>query len=550
MVILSLRNLMGVTIAAIVALLALVHGTLTGWEAEDVLSQEVGTSLSAIAEGLSARLNGDMQARAALVQVLSQMSELDDPAPAQRIVDQMSYQDPALAWAGITGPDGRVLAGTRGILVGQSIAQRPVYLEGIKGPFLGDVHEAVLLAKLLPNVTGEPLRFVDVSAPIRGQDGGVKGVVAVHYSWEWARQLVSDPQSPMQSRLGLETILVAADNRVLLGPRELLGTLLPLDSARRAREGMVGWRVERWPDGLDYMTGFAADQREHVVKGLEWTVLVRQPVSIALAPADRMRYLIFWSGMGLAVLFGALGWLVADRIASPLRAIAQGARALSHGEPGAAIPTVGGTREINILSHSLRASNRALVVSNAALERMESIAYQDRLTALPNRRVFEQYLEVALANASNAGARVVILYLDLDGFKPVNDQWGHEAGDEVLRQAGARLAASLAQQDMIARIGGDEFACILVVAEAEAHLAREVAERLLAAMAPPMPVAGQEVQVGCSIGAACWPQDAQDLREVLHLADAALYRAKREGKNRVAFHGEGDSGAMGPIPQA
>lgn len=320
MVILSLRNLMGAATGAIVLLLALVHGILSGWEAERVLNQEVGTSLAAVAEGLSSRLNGDMQARSALTQVLTQVEALSDPAVAQRIVDQMGDQDPALAWAGITDKDGKVVAGTRGILVGQSIAQRPVYVEGIKGTFMGDVHEAVLLAKLLPNVTGEPLRFVDVSAPIKGQDGSVRGVVAVHYSWDWARRLVTDPLSPMQGRSGLETILVAADNRVLLGPRDLLGTLLPLESTRRAREGMVGWRVERWPDGKDYITGFAADQRQRVVKGLAWTVLVRQPVEIAYAPADGIRYLIFWSGLGLAPLFGAVGWLVANRIARPPRA--------------------------------------------------------------------------------------------------------------------------------------------------------------------------------------------------------------------------------------
>lgn len=547
MVILSLRNLMGATTGTIVALLALVHGSLSGWEAERVLNHEVGTSLAAVAEGLSSRLNGDMQARAALTQVLTQVEALSNPAVAQRIVDQMGDQDPALAWAGITDKDGTVVAGTRGILVGHSIAQRPVYLEGMKGSFLGDVHEAVLLAKLLPNVTGEPLRFVDVSAPIKGTDGSVRGVVAVHYSWDWARRLVSDPLSPMQGRSGLETILVAADNRVLLGPRELLGTLLPLESTRRAREGMVGWRVERWPDGKDYMTGFAADQRQRVVKGLAWTVLVRQPVAIAYAPADRIRYLIFWSGLGLALLFGTVGWLAANRIARPLRAIAQAARAITNGAPGAVIPAVGGAKEINILSHSLRelvtslrVSNRALVASNAALERMESIAYQDRLTALPNRRFFEQYLEAALVNARSAGARVVILYLDLDGFKPVNDRLGHDAGDEVLRQVGLRLASSLRQQDMIARIGGDEFACILILSEAEIYLAREVAERLRSALESPISVAGQEVQVGCTIGGACWPQDHGDLSEVLRLADAALYRAKREGRNRVAFHGEMD----------
>lgn len=212
-------------------------------------------------------------------------------------------------------------------------------------------------------------------------------------------------------------------------------------------------------------------------------------------------------GLALATLFSALGWLVAHHIASPLRAIARAARAISVGVPGATIPAVGGAKEIDTLSRSLRelvsslrASNRALVASNAALERMESIAYQDRLTALPNRRFFEQYLDIAQLRARQGHDRMVILYLDLDGFKPVNDQMGHEAGDEVLRQVGLRLASSLRQEDVVARIGGDEFACILVVSETEAHLPREVAWRLIAAVNAPMAMGGQTMQVGCTSG--------------------------------------------------
>lgn len=544
MVVLSLRNLMGVTIGMIVVLLALVYGTLTGREAQRVLNDEVGTSLAASAEGVSARLNGDMQARAALAQVLTQVEALNEPKQAQRVIDQMSGQDPALAWAGITDRDGTVLAGTGGILVGKSLAQRPVYIEGRKGLFLGDVHEAVMLAKLLPNATGEPLRFVDVSAPILGRDGVFEGVVAIHYSWNWARRLVSGPQLPMLSRAAVETVLVSADDIVLLGPAALLGKPLRMDSVTRAREGMVGWHVERWPDGNDYMTGYAAHQRQAMVKGLGWTVLMRQPIAVAHAPADRMRYMIFWSGLGLATIFGALGWLVAHRIASPLRAIAGSARAITRGVPGAAIPVIGGAKEINTLSNSLnelvtslRDSNRALVATNAALEKMESMAYQDRLTALPNRRFLEQYLGAALSRAQSIQGRVYVLYIDLDGFKPINDRMGHEAGDEVLRLVAMRLAAALRQEDVVARIGGDEFACVLVISDQEGELPQAAADKLIAAVNEPILLSGHAISVGCTIGAACWPQDADDLRGVMRLADAALFNAKRQGKNRVLFHG-------------
>ncbi|KPF81112.1 hypothetical protein IP70_24625 [alpha proteobacterium AAP38] len=542
MALLNLDNLLGVTIGSIVVMMAIVYGLISDRQTEAVLNREVGSSLSGIAEGLSARLNNDMQARATIVQSLSRVAVLVQPEIAQHIIDQLSTQDPALAWAGVANRDGIVIAGTRGILVGLSVAQRPVYREGISGLFLGDVHDAALLANLLPNKTGEPMRFVDVSAPIQGRDGNAIGIIAIHYSWDWARRLVGASQTSLSSRSDAETVLVAADNNVLLGPPALLGTVLKLDSIEQARSGRVGWHLERWPDGREYMTGYAAN-RPSIVKGLGWTVLVRQPVDVAHAPAHDLRNMIFWSGLALAVTFGVLGWLISHYITSPLRAIVSAAGAILNGAPGSVVPEVRGAKEIKTLSISIRelglnlgASNKALVATHAALERLESIAYQDRLTSLPNRRFFEQYLEAAIVRAKAADNQIVILYLDLDGFKLVNDQFGHDVGDQVLRNVGIRLASNLRQQDFIARIGGDEFACVLV--EPDGDLPHQLARRLIHALSEPMHIQDHPVEIGCTIGAARWPHDGDEVADVIRLADAALYLAKRQGKNRALFHGE------------
>lgn len=545
----SLRTIIGLTFVAIMLVASLVRGMAVGLETQRAMGAEIGTSLSAIAEGLAGRLYADMQARAAMVQVLAQTEGLLAPGQAQRIVDEMGRNDPAIAWAGICDADGQVIAGLRGILTGQSLAQRPVYREGRQGLFLGDVHEAVLLAALLPNPTGEPLRFVDVAAPLHDGAGRLTGVLAVHYDWTWARRLLNDPQSPLRAREGVEAVLVAADGTVLVGPPALMGRHLRLSSLTQAHQGKAGWTLEPWPDGQDHVTGYAGAVADHHARALGWTVLVRQPQRIVQAEADRMRDIILWSGLALSFVFGTLGWWAAHLVTGPLRAIAQAADAVRLRVPGAVIPAVGGATEIRTLSHALRAmmtsltsSNRALVATYAALERMETMAYQDRLTSLPNRRFFEQYMDMALDRAQQAQSGIAILYLDLDGFKPVNDQLGHEAGDEVLRQVGLRLAASLRQNDVVARIGGDEFACILVVSEADRvqGLPRQVADRLIAAVNIPMEIQGQPVTIGCSIGAATWPQDGADLTDVMRRADTALYQAKRQGKNRVAFHGDGE----------
>ncbi|NUB13894.1 diguanylate cyclase, partial [Azospirillum brasilense] len=123
--------------------------------------------------------------------------------------------------------------------------------------------------------------------------------------------------------------------------------------------------------------------------------------------------------------------------------------------------------------------------------------------------------------------------IDLDGFKPVNDRLGHDAGDLVLRQVGERLAACFRGDDVVARLGGDEFAAVLPQrAGAEPPDLDGLARRIIEAVNEPVSVQGEAVRVGCSLGIALWPEDSPDVAETLRRADQALYQAKRAGRNR------------------
>lgn len=536
---LSLRAIIGLTIGGLLASISTLRGAHVGWEAEEILRRETGGALAVIAEGMAEKIQDDMQARANQVMVLSSIDALTDRRDAQRVVDEIAARDPTIAWVGVTDAVGKVIAGSGGLLVGQSAAARPAFARALNGLFVGDVHDAMLLASLLPNPTGEPMKFVDVSAPLHGADGRFAGVLAAHYSWSWVRDLVRRMLESVHSRHALEVFVVAADNVVLLGDETAIGKSLTLDSITSAREGGRGWRIETWPDGKTYLTGYASGQG--AVTDLGWTLLVRQPTAVAFAPADAVRWRIFASGASLAAVFGILGWAAAGRIARPLQAIADAANRIRRGEPEAIIPQVGGAREIRVLSqtlrdlvHSLTMSNSALAASHEALTRVEDLAYRDRLTALPNRRFFEQYLEAATARAGNDAPPVAVLYIDLDGFKPINDHQGHDAGDEVLRQVGERLATCLRQGDVVARIGGDEFAAVLTSVGAEME---RVPARIIRMVNEPIPVRGELLRVGCSIGVAVWPRDGDSLEQVLKRADEALYQAKRQGKNQTVVYG-------------
>lgn len=182
--------------------------------------------------------------------------------------------------------------------------------------------------------------------------------------------------------------------------------------------------------------------------------------------------------------------------------------------------------------------------SRAASEftaRLESAALYDVLTGLPNRRLFFETLSQALAQARRSRQLASVLFLDLDGFKDVNDRFGHEAGDEVLCVVAKRLKETVRKSDFVARLGGDEFTLILSTMQ-ERNEARLVAEKIIENTRPCVRLrSGYEVTVSVSIGISLYPEDAEDADGLLASADSAMFDAKRAGKNRVAFFGSVES---------
>jgi diguanylate cyclase (GGDEF)-like protein len=161
------------------------------------------------------------------------------------------------------------------------------------------------------------------------------------------------------------------------------------------------------------------------------------------------------------------------------------------------------------------------------------MAHHDTLTGLPNRALFRDRLDQAVALAAR-GAVMAVHYLDIDGFKPVNDRLGHAAGDELLVAFAGRLAATVRGHDTAARLGGDEFAIVQTGIEAAADAA-VLAQRLLSTFGQAFVIAGEEVRVGVSIGVAVAPDNGSDAERLLRRADDALYRSKATGKGRFSF---------------
>ncbi|MBN2539049.1 MAG: GGDEF domain-containing protein, partial [Deltaproteobacteria bacterium] len=187
---------------------------------------------------------------------------------------------------------------------------------------------------------------------------------------------------------------------------------------------------------------------------------------------------------------------------------------------------------IKILVDNLRERTEQLEESN---EKLKQSALYDELTGVPNRRLFYVQLENTIHLAKRNDQKFTLLYLDLDDFKEVNDQLGHAAGDIVLQKVAKKICGCLRKSDVLARMGGDEFAVILPEAKEEKDI-EIVTRKILHVMDSDFKIHGRIVSIGVSIGASIFQADTTNAEELIRQADEAMYQAKRSGKNRCEFH--------------
>ena len=167
---------------------------------------------------------------------------------------------------------------------------------------------------------------------------------------------------------------------------------------------------------------------------------------------------------------------------------------------------------------------------------LSHLAFHDALTGLPNRALLAEHLDLALARARRNGTQAAVLFIDLDDFKLINDDFGHAAGDDLLREVASRLRQVVRETDTVARQGGDEFLVLApdMQATAEADVSTQavaLAERVREALTPPLVISGIDVYVSASIGIVTFPSDAETGEELLKRADTAMYRAKDAGRD-------------------
>ncbi len=574
---LELRVQISLMAAALSVLLVALVSTGAAWIGEAEASRDTGGRMTQLASELAHRLDIGMSQRYREIGQLAQLAPLrpvwtGDPAVLRGVLDQLQSSFPNYAWIGFATPDGLVRASTGGLLEHESVAERPWFKNGLHHPAVSDVHEAILLSRLLgPNDTNEPFRFVDIAFPVVDASGATLGVLSAHLNSAWVGTLRSEFTTLLDAT-GVDPVartdisVLSADGHVIIGDK--FGTpYLDAATARQVTLKGVGLRTAR-SGGRSYLEGMAATRGGHGFPGFGWIVVARQRTSVAYAPVRAVVGAVVGAGAVVAALGIILSYLLGARIARPMRNLCDDAERIGRSTTGATLERATGCWEVSQLSHSLRSLVRRLGMAERQLvdaeerantksvhaaqqiELLRRLADTDPMTGLLNRRGFLDAVKRSLAappmQNGVAGAAIPgftipgVLIIDIDHFKRVNDRHGHAVGDAVIQTVAKVIQSTVRQNDLPARFGGEEF--VVVVPDATDVALATLAERIRGAVRRPRIINGVSVEVSVSIGVAITSVNDADVQDTIDRADVALYQAKESGRNCVRF--SNDAGSM------
>ncbi|MEB0139407.1 MULTISPECIES: sensor domain-containing diguanylate cyclase [unclassified Undibacterium] len=319
-----------------------------------------------------------------------------------------------------------------------------------------------------------------------------------------------------------QVFVTASDPALRLQPLPLHGRNLLHDKV------MQGWRGA----GVT-INAYGVETLANVVSvpSAGWVVVAQMPSAEVLSASDRVWHVFARNSIVSAVFLIIALILVLGYSFAPLRAAARQMRAMADGSRALSSLPVRRHDEVGEMVTSFNLLAAKLLKTE---EQMHYLAHHDSLTGLPNRRAFMHGLRQSIALALRQNRQLALLYVDLDGFKAVNDQYGHALGDNFLIQVAQRLKHLVREADQIGRIGGDEFVLLMSDCDERAK-AVLIAEKLIAELSRPFVLDQVFVVVGASIGIAMFPEQANEIDALMMQADAAMYAAKRRGRNCYEF---------------
>lgn len=484
------------------------------------ISELASTQLLTLSNYVAKNIDHDIVRRRDLLERVAQRFPLDllhDAKQSRRWLAERYEMNPLFSLgifvldpAGIALVDYPLLADR----AGRSYADRDYFQQAMQG-------ETVIGRPVIGRAANKPV--LPMAAPIRGRSGKVRAVLVGISALNSPDFLEALYNTQVGSTGGL--VLASPRDRLFIGASDADIALQPMpkegahpqhDQAVKGFRGVgIGVRF-----GIEEMTAIAS------VPSSGWFVVARLPTSEAFAPVARLRNFIITSTAIILPIFLVVMVFAMRRVLRPLMNAAQHADRMTRGErPFEHLPVV---RDDEV-GHLTAAFNRVLSKLLESGAKLEHIAHHDTLTGLPNRQLLADRMKSALARAQRNQGKIAVLFLDLDGFKPVNDEFGHEAGDTALREVAERLGGAIRHEDTVARVGGDEFVVLLADLGQNAQEAADcVADKCLAVFEQAFLIGNQPRRLGTSIGIAigggeCSPD------QLLIAADQAMYRAKQLG---------------------
>jgi diguanylate cyclase (GGDEF)-like protein/PAS domain S-box-containing protein len=409
----GLRAQISLASGGIALVLSLVLSYFAAEDSRQQIEQAEGESFQRRAQSALDVLDRGMFERSREISNAASLDEIREPKVSlerkRAILERLQSSFNAYAWIGICDDKGIGTVGTGKYLEGKDLSKRPWCSQGRERAYLGDMHDALLLSKLLPNPSGEMFYLVDVASPVIDKQGRLQGVLCGHIFWKWAEDVLDSKKTP-----GKDIFLLTKDGLVLSGPeaaRSELSTLAPLTmQAIKQSATTGGYLIERWSNGKTYLVGYAKSSGYRDYPGMGWISLMREDVTQAFAPARELRMRILLMGMVLGGVFAWLGWMMAGRIARPITRISDAADKLAAGDLSYDVPALQGDGEVAHLSTAIHNMVETLVKEITQRRKAE----QDlRLSA----KVFENNSEaIMITDAQHKIVSVNRAFSEITGY--------------------------------------------------------------------------------------------------------------------------------------
>ncbi len=390
----------------------------------------------------------------------------------------------------------------------------PLYDNPLQAQHIFDTGRPVISDFYLGSLNSEPL--ISIGVPVRRGDVIAYQVSATLLSDRLSNLLAQQklPQDWIIAIYDSSGTIVARshDNSRFIGKKGAPGVLKRL---AEINEGSVETKTL---EGISVISAFSRSPVSH------WAVAMGIP---AASFTRDLWISLWWLVLGLTVLLVAslsLARMISGSIAKSIHALTEPALALGAGEI-VKVPPLGLIEADEV--------GRALIIASEILASAQHDAQHDVLTGLANRALFSLFTQQQLKVSKRINGNLAVLYIDLDGFKAVNDTYGHEIGDALLKAVAARIQISIRECDLAARMGGDEFAVILIQPGKEGPAF--VAAKLVESLSIPFPIGSLSLNISASIGVALFPETATSSDALMRFADEAMYQAKKAGKRRFSI---------------